>query len=109
MKVQFHWDRKGQRNEHSSCWLRVSQSTAGPAWGAVFLLRVGHEVIVEFLEGNPARPIVRARFIMASVAHPITYRVKSPKTLSITKMVAVAGDSSETVGDTRKLKAKKVV
>jgi type VI secretion system secreted protein VgrG len=58
IKVQFHWDREGQANEHSSCWMRVSQIWAGNGWGAMYIPRIGHEVIVDFLEGNPDRPIV---------------------------------------------------
>ncbi|WP_258070329.1 type VI secretion system tip protein TssI/VgrG [Vibrio jasicida] len=58
IKVQFHWDRYAQNDEHSSCWLRVSQSMAAPNWGAVYLPRIGHEVIVTFLEGDPDRPLV---------------------------------------------------
>lgn len=58
IKVQFHWDRYAQSDEHSSCWLRVSQSMAAPNWGAVYLPRIGHEVIVTFLEGDPDRPMV---------------------------------------------------
>ena len=58
VKVQFHWDRYAQNDEHSSCWLRVSQSMAAPNWGAVYLPRIGHEVIVTFLEGDPDRPMV---------------------------------------------------
>ena len=58
IKVQFHWDRYGQSDEHSSCWLRVSQSMAAPNWGAVYLPRIGHEVVVTFLEGDPDRPLV---------------------------------------------------
>jgi len=58
IKVQFHWDREGGKNQNSSCWVRVSQVWAGKQWGAQFLPRMGHEVIVEFLEGDPDRPIV---------------------------------------------------
>jgi type VI secretion system secreted protein VgrG len=61
VKVQFHWDRKGAKNETSSCWLRVSQLWAGKAWGAMFVPRIGQEVIVDFLEGDPDRPIVTGR------------------------------------------------
>jgi type VI secretion system secreted protein VgrG len=56
--VQFHWDRLGQKNENSSCWMRVGQSWAHSGWGSIFLPRIGMEVIVEFLEGDPDRPIV---------------------------------------------------
>ena len=58
IKVQFPWDQLGKNDENSSCWLRVSQSWAGKNWGAFFLPRVGQEVIVSFLEGDPDRPIV---------------------------------------------------
>ncbi|KFA90557.1 type VI secretion system Vgr family protein [Archangium violaceum] len=58
IKVQFHWDREGGRDDKSSCWIRVSQSWAGPGWGALYLPRIGHEVVVEFLEGDPDRPLV---------------------------------------------------
>ncbi|WP_339388287.1 type VI secretion system Vgr family protein, partial [Vibrio caribbeanicus] len=54
----FHWDRYAQNDELSSCWLRVSQSMAAPNWGAVYLPRIGHEVVVTFLEGDPDRPMV---------------------------------------------------
>jgi type VI secretion system secreted protein VgrG len=58
IKVQFHWDRKGKKDENSSCWIRVGQLWAGAQWGAVFIPRIGQEVIVAFLEGNPDRPLV---------------------------------------------------
>ncbi|MDO6706074.1 type VI secretion system Vgr family protein [Photobacterium sp. 1_MG-2023] len=58
VKVQFHWDRLGGMDEHSTCWVRVSQTLAGPSWGAVFLPRIGHEVVVTFLEGDPDQPLV---------------------------------------------------
>ncbi len=58
IKVQFHWDREGSRDENSSCWMRVGQLWAGPGWGGLFIPRIGQEVIVDFLEGDPDRPIV---------------------------------------------------
>jgi len=58
VKVQFHWDRYSPANENTPCWVRVAQSWAGKNWGAMFLPRIGQEVVVEFLEGNPDRPIV---------------------------------------------------
>jgi len=58
IKVQFHWDRQGQEDETSSCWVRVAQGWAGKRWGAMFLPRMGQEVIVSFLEGDPDRPLV---------------------------------------------------
>lgn len=58
VKVQFHWDREGKRDEKSSCWIRVSQTWAGPSWGAIIIPRIGQEVIVQFIEGDPDRPII---------------------------------------------------
>jgi type VI secretion system secreted protein VgrG len=61
VKVQFHWDRYGANNENSSCFVRVSQIWAGSGWGAVFTPRIGQEVIVDFLEGDPDQPIIVGR------------------------------------------------
>ncbi|MBK8692890.1 MAG: type VI secretion system tip protein VgrG [Deltaproteobacteria bacterium] len=58
IKVQFHWDREGRRDEHSSCWVRVSHAWAGAGWGTQFIPRIGMEVIVAFLEGDTDRPVV---------------------------------------------------
>ncbi len=58
VKVQFHWDRDNQADAESSCWVRVSQGWAGNKWGMVFIPRIGMEVIVHFLEGDPDQPII---------------------------------------------------
>ena len=58
VKVQFHWDREGKNDEKSSCWIRVAQSIAGKRWGASFWPRIGQEVIVDYLEGDPDQPII---------------------------------------------------
>jgi type VI secretion system secreted protein VgrG len=58
VKVQFHWDREGGHDERSSCWVRVAQGLAGKGWGALATPRVGMEVVVAFLEGDPDRPLV---------------------------------------------------
>ncbi|MBL8851149.1 MAG: type VI secretion system tip protein VgrG [Planctomycetaceae bacterium] len=60
-KVQFHWDRVGKLDEKSSCWVRVSNGWAGNAWGIMFHPRIGQEVVVDFLEGNPDRPLITGR------------------------------------------------
>ncbi len=70
VKVQFHWDRYGKMNEESSCWVRVSQTWAGKQWGAMFLPRIGQEVIVEFLEGDPDQPIITGRVYNAELMPP---------------------------------------
>ena len=61
VKVQFHWDRAGQKDENSSCWVRVAQVWAGKNWGSMHIPRIGQEVLVSFLEGDPDRPIVTGR------------------------------------------------
>ncbi len=61
VKVQFHWDRYGKQDEKSSCWIRVAQVWAGKAWGAIHIPRIGQEVIVSFLEGDPDQPIITGR------------------------------------------------
>jgi type VI secretion system secreted protein VgrG len=58
VKVQFHWDREGQYDANSSCWIRVGTIWAGKGWGIVNVPRIGHEVIVAFEEGDPDRPII---------------------------------------------------
>jgi type VI secretion system secreted protein VgrG len=61
VKVQFHWDRLGKNDENSGCWIRVAQTWAGKQWGAVHIPRIGQEVIVSFLEGDPDKPIITGR------------------------------------------------
>jgi len=61
VKVQFHWDRLGKKDENSSCWIRVSSPWAGKGWGGVATPRIGQEVIVDFLEGDPDQPIITGR------------------------------------------------
>ncbi|HYP84227.1 type VI secretion system Vgr family protein [Variovorax sp.] len=61
VKVHFHWDRYDERNEKSTCWVRVSQPWAGKGWGGYFIPRIGQEVIVDFLNGDPDRPVIVGR------------------------------------------------
>jgi type VI secretion system secreted protein VgrG len=70
VKVQFHWDRDGQKDDKSSCWIRVSQPWAGKNWGAIWLPRIGQEVVVDFLEGDPDRPIIIGRVYNAEQPPP---------------------------------------
>ena len=58
VKVQFHWDRDGKNDADSSCWIRVATTWAGKGWGVIHIPRIGHEVVVDFLEGDPDRPII---------------------------------------------------
>jgi type VI secretion system secreted protein VgrG len=61
VKLQFHWDREGKSDENSSCWVRVSQAWAGSNWGSIHIPRIGQEVVVSFLEGDPDRPLITGR------------------------------------------------
>jgi type VI secretion system secreted protein VgrG len=70
VKIQFHWDRYGKKDENSSCWVRVSHPTAGQGWGAVQIPRIGQEVIVDFLEGDPDHPIITGRVYNANQMPP---------------------------------------
>lgn len=83
VKVQFHWDREGVYDEKSSCWVRVSQGAAGGGYGMLFLPRVGQEVIVDFLEGDPDRPIITGRVYNAD--HMPAYTLPDEKTRSYIK------------------------
>ena len=73
VKVQFHWDRLGNNDENSSCWIRVSQPWAGKGWGAVATPRIGQEVIVDFLEGDPDQPIITGRVYNAEQQPPFGF------------------------------------
>ncbi|OJH42372.1 type VI secretion system Vgr family protein [Cystobacter ferrugineus] len=89
VKVQFHWDRQGKRDEHSSCWVRVSQLWAGEAWGAMFIPRIGQEVIVDFIEGDPDRPIIIGRVYNGNNFVP--YELPAQKTKSTIKSSSSLG------------------
>ena len=83
VKVQFHWDRNGQSDEHSSCWIRVAQIWAGNRWGGMYIPRIGQEVLVDFLEGDPDRPIITGRVYNADSMPP--YDLPANKTRSTIK------------------------
>jgi len=71
VKVQFHWDRYGVRDQNSSCWVRVSQNWAGKGWGGMFIPHLGQEVVVDFLEGDPDRPLITGRVYNESQPVPL--------------------------------------
>ncbi|WP_239026952.1 type VI secretion system Vgr family protein [Geomonas oryzisoli] len=89
VKVKFHWDRAGKTDDSSSCWIRVSQPLAGSGWGALFLPRVGHEVIVDFLEGDPDRPVIIGRLHNGVNLPP--YPLPAAKTKSCMKSCSTPG------------------
>ncbi|MGH8137961.1 MAG: type VI secretion system Vgr family protein [Steroidobacteraceae bacterium] len=72
VKVQFHWDRYGKQDEKSSCWIRVAQLWAGKTWGGIHIPRIGQEVIVSFLEGDPDQPIITGRVYNGDSMPPYT-------------------------------------
>lgn len=91
VKVQFHWDREGKKDENSSCWVRVSQNWAGKRWGAMFIPRIGQEVIVEFIEGDPDQPIITGRVYNAEQTPP--YDLPAQQTKSTIKTNSSKGGS----------------
>ena len=83
VKVQFHWDRVGQENEKSSCWIRVAQTWAASGWGTMFIPRIGMEVVVAYLEGDPDRPLITG-CVYNGENHP-PYELPQEKTKSTIK------------------------
>lgn len=86
VKVQFHWDREGHNDDHSSCWIRVSQ-TGG--LGNVILPRVGHEVLVDFINGDPDRPIVVGRVF--NETHMPIYPLPANRTRAVWRTLSAYG------------------
>ena len=89
VKVRFHWDRSGREDDRCSCWIRVAQASAGAAWGSVFLPRVGHEVVVDFIEGDPDRPLVTGSVYHGANVPP--YPLPAEKTKSTLKTSSSPG------------------
>ncbi|MBT3067692.1 type VI secretion system Vgr family protein [Rhodoferax sp. U11-2br] len=92
VKVQFHWDRYGKKNDNSSCWVRISHPMAGKAWGMVTIPRIGQEVIVDFLEGDPDQPIITGRVYNADQMPP--WELPANKTQSGVLTRSTQGGSS---------------
>ena len=72
IKVQFYWDRQGKKDDKSSCWIRISQAWTGKQWGSIYIPRIGQEVIVSFLEGDPDQPIIIGSVYNAEQMPPYT-------------------------------------
>jgi type VI secretion system secreted protein VgrG len=89
IKVQFHWDREGQKDEHSSCFLRSMQPWAGQGWGFVFLPRIGMEVVVTFVDGDIDRPLVIGTVYHGTNTPP--YPLPDDKTKSTIKSNSTPG------------------
>lgn len=99
VKVQFHWDREGQSDEKSSCWIRVSQHWAGKTWGAIHIPRIGQEVIVDFLEGDPDRPLITGRVYNEDQKPP--YDLPDNQTQSGVKSRSTKDGDAETFNELR--------
>ncbi|TJY47318.1 type VI secretion system tip protein TssI/VgrG, partial [Pseudomonas aeruginosa] len=89
VKVQFHWDREGQADDSSSCWLRVASGWAGKNYGAIAIPRVGMEVLVTFLEGDPDQPLVTGCLFHRE--HPVPYELPANQTRSVFKSLSSPG------------------
>jgi type VI secretion system secreted protein VgrG len=71
VKVKFHWDQSSTQDDKASCWVRVSQAWAGNGWGALFIPRIGQEVIISYLDGNPDRPLITGSVYNGEQATPV--------------------------------------
>jgi type VI secretion system secreted protein VgrG len=91
VKVQFRWDRDGQANASSSCWIRVVQTWAGKKWGTMFIPRIGMEVVVDFLEGDPDQPIITGCVYNPDTMPP--YTLPDEKTKSTIKTDSSKGSN----------------
>ncbi len=96
VKVQFFWDREGQWDETTTCWIRVSQGWAGSGYGAMAIPRIGHEVIVSFLEGNPDRPLITGR--VYHDLNKVPYELPANKTRTVFKSMSTPGKEGEARG-----------
>lgn len=99
VKLQFHWDRIGNSDENSSTWIRVSQVWAGEGWGAMHIPRIGQEVIVEFIDGDPDRPIVTGRVYNGD--RPVPYELPANATQSGVKSRSSKGGSKDNFNEIR--------
>ena len=89
VKIQFHWDREGQADDKTSCWLRVSSSWAGDRYGGIAIPRVGMEVLVTFLEGDPDQPLVTG--CLYHKEHQVPYDLPANKTRTVFKTLSSPG------------------
>jgi len=89
VKVQFHWDREGKADDKTSCWLRVSSSWAGDRYGAIVIPRIGMEVLVTFLEGDPDQPLITG--CLYHKEHPVPYALPANKTRTVFKSMSSPG------------------
>lgn len=99
VKIQFHWDREGKDDADSSCWVRVGTPWAGNQWGMIHIPRIGQEVIVTFLEGDPDRPLIVGSVYNADQMPP--YELPGNKTQSGIKSRSTLNGASENFNELR--------
>lgn len=99
VKIQFHWVRNGSKDDKSSCWVRVAQSWAGRGFGTFFLPRIGEEVVVQFLDGDPDRPLIVGSVYNAEHLPP--YSLPSEQTKSGIKTHSTKGGGSNDCNELR--------
>lgn len=99
IKVQFHWDREGQDDENSSCWIRVAQEWAGKKWGSIAIPRIGHEVLVHFINGDPDQPIVTGS--VYNNDNKVPYDLPDNQTKSGIKSRSSKGGNEQTFNELR--------
>src|SRR5262249_24736241 len=97
IKVQFHWDREGKFDADSSCWIRVATIWAGQGWGVIHIPRIGWEVVVDFLEADPAQPIVIGSVYNADQmpAYPLPENMTQSGTKSRSTLKGTTGNFNE--------------
>jgi type VI secretion system secreted protein VgrG len=95
VKVQFHWDRQGKKDENSSGWIRVVQPWAGKQWGTLFIPRVGDEVLIEFLHGDLRRPFVTGSLYNGEDKPPVSLPAAQTNTTIKSSTTKGGGGSNE--------------
>jgi type VI secretion system secreted protein VgrG len=99
VKVKFHWDRDPKRDQNTTCWVRVSQAWAGKGWGSIHIPRRDQEVIVDFLEGDPDRPIITGR--VYNKDNPAPYTLPDNRTQSGIKSHSSPGGQADNFNEIR--------
>jgi type VI secretion system secreted protein VgrG len=102
IKVQFHWDRKGERDDRSSCWVRTAMPWTGKNWGMIALPRIGQEVVIQFLEGDPDRPLCTGMLYNADTMPPYPLPADHTRTGIKTNSSKGGGGYNELMFDDKK-------
>ncbi|MGI0118449.1 type VI secretion system tip protein TssI/VgrG [Zooshikella sp. RANM57] len=89
IKVQFNWDKDGKSNEKSSCWIRVAQPWTGTSWGAIQIPRIGQEILISFVNGDPDRPLIKG--VLYNGRNKPPYKLPDQKTKTVVKTCSTPG------------------